>query len=429
MSSNYRSLKEIKMTSKRIYIFGGGTTSEIRPHLHLTAPAYGHTARFLNEEVVRRGGDFRMEPVLLLSKMAGGAAFNDYWSLAEAVDSVVADPLAKAVIFSPAVVDFCPWTIERWNENEKSWDNPPNGRLSSANLMYRLTLTPRPKLLKKFRSRRKDLFVAGFKQTFGKTEQEQYLEALRVVKESSVNLVFANDEKTKVCMIVTPEEAAYGVTTDRNQALVELLNMVHLRSHLTFTQSTVVAGKAVAWDSPLIPDSLRSIVNHCIQRGAYKPFRGVTTGHFAFRLSEQEFITSQRKTDFNTIAETGMVLVKTDGPDTVLAYGAKPSVGGQSQRIIFKDHPGYDCIVHFHCVRKPTSNVPVRSQREFECGSHECGKNTSDGLGTFGNIKAVYLDQHGPNIVFNRNIDPLEVIAFIEENFDLDVKSGGYRLQ
>jgi hypothetical protein len=41
---------------------------------------------------------------------------------------------------------------------------------------------------------------------------------------------------------------------------------------------------------------------------------------------------------------------------------------------------------------------------------------------------AVYLDQHGPNIVFNRSINPKEVIDFIEENFDLTAKTGGYAI-
>jgi hypothetical protein len=71
--------------------------------------------------------------------------------------------------------------------------------------------------------------------------------------------------------------------------------------------------------------------------------------NFVPKVDDQTFVTSKRKTDFNRLPEVGMVLVKTDGPDTVLAYGAKPSVGGQSQRIIFKDHPGYDCVLHFHC--------------------------------------------------------------------------------
>jgi hypothetical protein len=120
------------------------------------------------------------------------------------------------------------------------------------------------------------------------------------------------------------------------------------------------------------------------------------------------------------------VKVTTDGPDSVFAYGAKPSVGGQSQRIVFSDHPEYDCIVHFHSPKKENSQVPTVSQRAVECGSHQCGKNTSNGLKQFGNLSAVYLDNHGPNIVFHRSIDPQEVIDFINDNFNLDEKTGGY---
>jgi hypothetical protein len=206
--------------------------------------------------------------------------------------------------------------------------------------------------------------------------------------------------------------------------------MAYLRSHLTFTQSTVVAGEKVAWIDPRVPGSLRTVVNHCINGQAYKPFNGATVGHFAVKLSDTEFLTSIRKSDFNKLAENGLVYVKTDGPDTVLAYGAKPSVGGQSQRIVFHDHPGMDCIAHFHCPLRENhpDDIPIRSQREVECGSHECGRNTSAGLKQFGNLKAVMLDQHGPNIVFSKSIDPKEVIDFIERNFDLSKKTGGYNL-
>jgi hypothetical protein len=117
--------------------------------------------------------------------------------------------------------------------------------------------------------------------------------------------------------------------------------------------------------------------------------------------------------------------VETDGEDSVIAYGSKPSVGGQSQRIVFSEHPDCDCIVHFHCPIISTSSVPIISQREYECGSMQCGTNTSRGLKRFGNLYAVYLDQHGPNIVFNRTINPQEVIDFIEANFDLESKTGG----
>jgi hypothetical protein len=146
------------------------------------------------------------------------------------------------------------------------------------------------------------------------------------------------------------------------------------------------------------------------------------------KLSDTEFLTSRRKTDFNQLPELGLVQIQTDGPDNVVAYGSKPSVGGQSQRIIFNEHPGLDCIVHFHCEIRDGSAVPQVSQRAFECGSHECGQNTSTHLGEFGQIRAVYLREHGPNIVFPRDIDPTEVIDFIEANFDLTKKTGGYQL-
>jgi hypothetical protein len=68
----------------------------------------------------------------------------------------------------------------------------------------------------------------------------------------------------------------------------------------------------------------------------------------------------------------------------------------------------------------------MRPQQWLECGSHECGKNTSDGLTDVGNgIKAVFLDEHGPNIVFNHKVDPQLVIAFIDKSFDLSAKTGG----
>jgi hypothetical protein len=121
-----------------------------------------------------------------------------------------------------------------------------------------------------------------------------------------------------------------------------------------------------------------------------------------------------------------MVMCQAESKDEVIAYGAKPSVGGQSQRIVFRDHPEMDCIVHFHCPPKPDVKLSVRNQAPYECGSHECGQNTSDGLKEVTpGIKCVYLDNHGPNIVFNRNIEPEKVIRFIEANFDLTRSTDG----
>lgn len=403
---------------KRVVIFGGGTVSHIANHLALCAPAYGSTARRLAELFA----DSKMEVVTYLSRMADPSnyKFETFDDLARCVDEVVADARTKIVIFNAAVADFRSLVEARsirFKSANFSEDNP-----------LTLDLIPQEKLIHRIRRHRKDIFLVSFKTTVGASPQEQYLAALNNLKASSSNLVLANDVQTRNNMIVVPEEAAYYETKDRDAVLDKLVRMTLLRSHLTFTQSTVVSGEPVAWDSPEVPASLRTVVDYCIERGAYKKFRGVTAGHFAFKVDDQTFITSKRKTDFNEMCAVGLVKVKTDGPDTVVAFGAKPSVGGQSQRIVFKDHPGYDCIIHFHCEIKPGSKVPVRSQEEVECGSHQCGKNTSDGLESFGHLKAVFLDKHGPNIVFNRNTDAQEVIKFIEDNFDLTTKTGGYQV-
>jgi len=82
-------------------------------------------------------------------------------------------------------------------------------------------------------------------------------------------------------------------------------------------------------------------------------------------------------------------------------------------------------VIHFHCPKKSESKVPVRPQRNFECGSLNCGRNTTKGVQLFADdqIGAVMLDKHGPNILFKSDGDVQEVIRFIEENFELSEQS------
>lgn len=406
------------VANKKIVIIGGGTIMHVRNHLALCAPAYGNTANDLAKlckEMIPK-----MDVELHLTKMAGGTSLETNDDISALLDNVVNDLNVKVVFMNAALCDFS-------GHIEDGESGKYSGRLKTVDGEVNMVLRPTDKLLGKIRKTRKDIFMVAFKTTCGATEDEQYLAGLKLLKTNSCNLVLANDTKTRVNMIITPEEARYHVTKNRIEALTQLVDMAKARSHLTFTRSTVVAGDPVPWNSDLVYPSLRTVVNKCIALGAYKPFMGKTAGHFAVKLNDNTFLTSIRKSDFNDLAKNGLVKVTTDGPDSVIAYGARPSVGGQSQRIVFSDHKDreYDCIVHFHCPIRLGSKVPTVSQREFECGSHECGKNTSNGLERFGNLSAVYLDNHGPNIVFNHSIDPQEVIRFIEDNFDLAQKTGG----
>jgi ribulose-5-phosphate 4-epimerase/fuculose-1-phosphate aldolase len=401
---------------KKVLIVGGGTVFHVRPHMALSAPAYGETARKLAKIAASKMPNMQID--LFLTTMAGGPkSLETSKNVADLIEIYKADLDTKVVFMNAAMVDF-----EGYIDKSDSGKDQP--RLSTKS-SYMMKLLPADKIIRNIREGRKDIFLVGFKTTAGADEQTQYLAGLRLCKEASCNLVLANDIITRRNMVITPEEAKYHVTTDRDEALNGLVEMTQLRSQLTFTRSTVVAGDPIPWDSAEVPEALRKVVDHCINGHAYKPFNGATVGHFAAKIGEKTFLTSRRKTDFNKLRELGLVKIVTDGPDSVIAYGSKPSVGGQSQRIVFEDHKKYDCIVHFHCPKKASSPVPTISQREYECGSHECGKNTSKGLMKFGNLSAVYLDRHGPNIVFHRSIDPEEVIEFINNNFDLTEKTGG----
>jgi hypothetical protein len=279
--------------------------------------------------------------------------------------------------------------------------------------------------VKQIRETRKDIFLVGFLHGEFASESDQYIHGLNYCKSESCNLVYVYDDHNELNMVVVPEEARYHVGYDYLKSLNGVFDLIDLRHGLTFTRSTVKPGNLVPWNDSLIPDSLRTVVNYCIKKNAYKPFRGVTAGHFAVKTKDGEFLTSVRGSNFNELPQNGLVRVITDGLDKVISYGAKPSVGGQSQRIIFDEHKGYDCIVHFHSPLKSNSKVPVANQYPFECGSHECGENTSRVLQPFGPLKAGYLDNHGPNIIFKKDTDPQTVINFIEENFDLSDKTGG----
>lgn len=413
---------------KKIHVLGGGTFAPVANHLALCAPAFGTTARQIVHELGGEGMSEHghgYEVVETLTRMADPTSrlvTNE--DVARHIDELVADPDTRCIVLNMALCDY-----------EAVVDGTPGDfhgtRFRTADGPRKLDITPAAKLIGGIRKTRKDIFVVGFKTTTGATSDEQYATALKALKRDSINLMVANDTVTRNNMIVAPEETRYAETTDRRAMLTKLVEMMLSRLGNTFTRSTVIEGApSVAWDDPRVPSSLRKVVDHLIARGAYKPIDGKTAGHFAVRVDDETILTSKRKQDFNRLAEIGLVQVEYDGFDKVVAHGAKPSVGGQSQRIVFQEHRDLDCIVHAHVPMRADAPdalaIGTAEQWRNECGSHQCGQATSRGLRPVGGgIHAVMLDNHGPNVVFPKSADPDEVIAFIERNFDLEAKTGG----
>ncbi len=435
------------MSKNNIYVLGGGTVNHVRPHLALSAPAYGQTARDIAslikamQDITKIGfPDLRAhvgkdtalfleesKVITLLTRMADSESrMETNRDVALKVQEIVNDTHAKVVFMSAALCDFEGSIFDQGQSTASGKGQP---RLSSSSA-HTLELFPADKIIGDIRRVRKDIFLVGFKTTAGATVEEQFAAGLKLLKTNSCNLVLANDVHTRVNMIITPEEVPYEITQSRATALSTLVNMTMRRADLTFTRSKVVESPLVQWSSDLVPSALRTVVNHCIEKDAYKPFLGKTVGHFAFRGPNESIITSVRKSNFNELDSTGMVKIETVSKDNVIAYGARPSVGGQSQRIIFTEHPEMDSIVHFHCpVRSSKKHlVPTVQQFPYECGSHECGKNTSQGLRVIDYkgawFKVVYLEGHGPNIVFSKDQNPQAIMDYIDSTFDLSVSTG-----
>lgn len=281
--------------NRRIHILGGGTRTRIDSHLYLGAPGSGRTAVQLANEFARQASSFDVH--LSLTRSAKPPAFHEgrgavlhgivdtNADVERWIQGVVADSLTRIVVFNAAILDFD--VTGFGSESERT------SRRFSSTAPLTLSLMPAKKLLSAIRRVRKDIFLVAFKQTTGADPQAQYLAGLNLLKASSANLVLANDSETRLNMIVTPEEASYHATSVRSEALAALVNMTLLRSHLTFTRSTVVAGEPVPWNDARVPNNLRTVVDHCIARGAYRRFRGVTSGHFAVK-QRRELRTGQR---------------------------------------------------------------------------------------------------------------------------------------
>ena len=290
---------------KNIHVIGGGTFSHVRNHLALAAPAFGSSAKKITQLLLNSwaAAETELNVYMHLTKMAdsnSNLVTND--DVSALLDKLIADPDTRVIVLNAALCDF-DGAILIDGQPDPTLSGSHATRLKTANGECQMRLTPTNKLIGKIRKDRKDIFVVGFKTTTNASSDEQYRIALDMLKRDSLNLVLANDTVTRNNMIVAPEETRYFETTDRDAVLEGLVKILLSRSQNTFTRSTVVDGPSISWNSNEVPANLRKVVDHCIERGAYKPFRGVTAGHFAVKVDDHTIFTSKRKHNFNQLRD------------------------------------------------------------------------------------------------------------------------------
>src|SRR4029078_422120 len=181
----------------------------------------------------------RGSPVSLhLTAMAGGdQGLDTNADVARLVAKLVKDSTTRLLFMPVALCDFTGAVLDGGIVTPSGKGAP---RLKTEEGPQTLVLTPAPKVITAVRRERKDIFLVGFKTTAGAAPAEQFAAGLKLLKTASCNLVLANDLRTRLNMIVTPEQSSYHVTTDRDLALSNLVEMALLRADLTFTRSTVV---------------------------------------------------------------------------------------------------------------------------------------------------------------------------------------------
>lgn len=168
-----------------IHIFGGGTISHVRSHLALCAPAFGTTAIQLATYASERASH---RVTLHLTKMAASASpliTNE--DVSDRLQLVLDQPDTTAIIFNVAMCDF---------DGFIDGENGRDSRLSSKQ-EYTMQLVAAPKVINTIKTRRPDVFLAGFKTTAGDDYITQYGKAVRQMNVTGANWVHINDVVTR----------------------------------------------------------------------------------------------------------------------------------------------------------------------------------------------------------------------------------------
>ena len=396
---------------RKTIILGGGTFEPIRNHLSLSAPAFGTTAIRLNELIT--------DSELVLTKMADRRSkLITNSDVEKYIDLLIEDNDVGTIVLNVAFCDF------RSNSIDGVECGLHADRLKTIDGNLTIELTPTDKIISKIRIKRPDIFLVGFKTTTNKSSEEQFLIALKMMKSTKCNLVLANDTVTRNNMVITPEETIYHETLNRDEVLNGLSEIIRLRSNLTYNHS--IFTEVESTDIENTPESFRQVIRFLIDNGGFieNNGNGFTPGHFCYRMDNRRFLSSQRKANHNLVFEEGMSIVEVNDDEFYVSGNRKASVGARSQWLILDDNKDFDCIIHTHNPMKESSTMNVVPQRHVQCGSIECGLNTLNGMIYIDdlNIKVVYLDKHGVNILFNSKTDSSTIINFIKENIELGVK-------
>ncbi len=210
---------------KIIHIVGGGTVFHIRPHLAVSAIAYGGTAKKIAAECKQLFNNHEYKVVTHLTKLAssGLSSIETNEDVKNLLEEICIDSSSKILFLPVAICDFYANIVEN-NKSTESGKNQP--RLNSRRGDYNMTLTKADKLIGAVKKQRPDITLVGFKTTSNVANTEMLILANKLLVEAKCDFVFANDIHRRQNVIISASNYSSNFFKDRDLAINHLVNLI-----------------------------------------------------------------------------------------------------------------------------------------------------------------------------------------------------------
>jgi len=210
---------------KQIHIVGGGTVFHVRPHLAISAIAYGGTALKIAEECKRQFDSKKYKVITHLTKMACAdkSSVETNEDVKNLLNQICQIPESKVLFLPVALCDFTGYIVESNIVVQSGKEQP---RLNSRNGNQTMKLAKAEKLIEKVKSKRSDILLIGFKTTSNIPETETIAKAQKLLNDSDCDFVFANDIYKRINVIVGKRNYTSEFYKNRNIAIKQLVQNV-----------------------------------------------------------------------------------------------------------------------------------------------------------------------------------------------------------
>lgn len=211
---------------KSIHIIGGGTVFHIRPHLSISAVAYGNTAHQLTDLCKTHFDNNQFEIVCHLTKMArkGQGKLETNNDVKKLLDIICEDSNTSIIFLPVALCDFKGTVLE---DGAPSLSGKTQMRLKSREKDYLLKLTKADKLIGDIKKKRKDIILTGFKTTSKADEVNMIEQGKRLLTEASCDFVYVNDVVLRKNLFLSSKGFKSTLFDERLDCLTSLVRAVH----------------------------------------------------------------------------------------------------------------------------------------------------------------------------------------------------------